>query len=178
MKTLCKLILLSFWLVCWQSASATSKPIGVVDIQKIMQTISFQKVNQQRVLGLASTSRNAIKELSTQIAAQQHQLTDSSAALSAAQKQNLEVDLKNKMLKMLTMQRKFKQEISHLSTQNNQEIKNDIDKTIGMVATKHDLDLVVTTMTLAYAANKIDLTDELIAEFSKKYGRNSMTLHQ
>jgi len=55
------------------------------------------------------------------------------------------------------------------------EIKAKLEQMLGTIAAKHNVQTVYTSMGLAYAANKVDLTNELIEELAKIYGRADAT---
>lgn len=145
--------------------------VGVVDYQKVAQAISFQKAMTDRMQSATADSRKTVTEMSAQISAKEKELKDKAATLSADQKKALESGLANLRASLTKAQSDMQTKMMSLRQSLGDEIKTSLEKTLGAIAAKHNLESVYTTMGLAYAKDKVDLTEELITELAKTYGR-------
>ncbi|MDQ2993546.1 MAG: OmpH family outer membrane protein [Pseudomonadota bacterium] len=153
------------------SAFGAATQVGIVDYQKIAQAISFQKVLTQKLESSMSAQRKSLTDLTTKISAKEKEMTDKAATLTADQKKALQADLEKMRAELQKAQTEMQTKMTALRQNIGQEVKDKVEQAIGSIATKHNIEQVFTSMGLAYAANKVDLTDELITELAKTYGR-------
>lgn len=163
-------IMSSVLLVGTLSAVAAGDPVGVVDYQKLGQSISFQDLFKTRMEAATGTSRQDIETLTKAMQEKQKQLDDKNAKLTADQKKALAEAVDQQKKKLVEMQANTQKKMMELRTTLGDDIKQKLEQVIGQVAAKHNLSMVLVNASLAYAANKVDVTDEVVAELAKTLG--------
>ncbi len=156
-------------MVCSIGAKAAAEPVGVVDFQKISQAISFQELFKKKMEESMSNSRQEIEALTKAMQEKQKQLTDSTK-LTDEQKKLLTDAVDEQKKKLSEKQAEVQKSAMALRTDFTKELKQKVEDATGRVAAKHNLSMVFQSNSLAYAADKIDLTDELIADLSSSLG--------
>ncbi len=145
-------------------------PIGVVDYQKLSQVISFQDLFKTRMETATASSRQDIETLTKAMQEKQKQLDDKTAKLTDAQKKALTDTVDQQKKKLAEMQTESQKKIMDVRTNLGNELKQKLDQVMGEVASKHNLSMVLVNASVAYAANKVDVTDEVASELSKVLG--------
>lgn len=138
--------------------------IGVVDIQKIMQTSSQMKDIQQKLEKEFKPRRDKLMATEASLKADMEKFKRDSAILSATQKKDLEK-------KIMTAQQQFERDgqqyQQELSTAHNEAIEALYAKVRTAIATlaKNDkYDLIVQKDAAPFSADTLDVTDKVIKE--------------
>lgn len=158
----------SLIMVCALSAKAEpTDSVGIVDYQKLGQSISFQDLFKSKMEAALGTSRQDIETLTKAMQEKQKSLDDKTAKLTADQKKALTAALEEMRKKLTAMQADSQKKMMDVRTSIGNELKQKLEQVTGQVAAKHNLSLVFINSSLAYATNKVDITDELITELAK-----------
>ena len=157
-------------IVAAMSAIAAAEPVGVVDYQKLGQSISFQDLFKTRMEASIGNSRQDIETLTKAMQEKQKQLDDKTAKLTDEQKKALTSAIDQQKKKLSDMQADSSKKAMEAHTNLGNELKQKLEQVMGQVAAKHDLSFVLVNASLAYAANKVDVTDEVVAELAKALG--------
>jgi Skp family chaperone for outer membrane proteins len=152
------------------TAVAAAEPVGVVDYQKLGQSISFQDLFKTRMEASMGTSRQDIETLTKAMQEKQKQLDDKTAKLTDEQKKALTSAIDQQKKKLSDMQADSSKKAMDARTNLGNDLKQKLEQVMGQVAAKHNLSLVLVNASLAYAANKVDVTDEIVAELAKALG--------
>lgn len=144
--------------------------VGVVDYQKLSQSISFQDLFKTRMESATASSRQNIETLTKAMQEKQKQLDDKTAKLTDAQKKELTETVDQQKKKLAEMQTESQKKLMEIRTNLGNELKQKLDQVMGQVAAKHNLSMVFVNASLAYASNKVDVTDEVASELSKVLG--------
>lgn len=156
-------------MVCAMSASA-SDPVGVVDYQKLGQSISFQDLFKTKMETVMGTSRQDMETLTKAMQEKQKQLDDKNAKLTDEQKKSLTAAVEEQKKKLAAMQADSQKKAMDARMNLGNELKQKLEQATSTVAAKHNLSVVFINSSLAYAANKVDITDELVTELAKALG--------
>lgn len=152
------------------ASAMAAEPVGVVDYQKLSQQISFQDLFKTRMEAATNTSRQDMETLTKAMLEKQKQLDDKSAKLSDAQKKELQSTVDQQKQKLSQMQTESQKKVMEIRTNLGNELKQKLEEVMGQVAAKHNLSMVLVSASLAYAANKVDVTDEVATDLSKSLG--------
>jgi Skp family chaperone for outer membrane proteins len=152
------------------SAVAAPEAFGVVDYQKLGQAISFQNIFKSKMDAAIGTSSADMATLSKAMQEKQKQLDDKNAKLSDAQKKELTDAIAEQQKKLASMQAESQKKAMEVRTSLGNDLKKKVEDATGRVAAKHNLSLVLVNNSVAWAGNKVDITDELIAEVAKALG--------
>lgn len=152
------------------ASALAADPVGIVDYQKLSTMISFQDLFKTRMEAATSSSRQDIETLSKAMQEKQKQLDDKAAKLSDSQKKELTDTVEQQKKKLAEMQSDSQKKMMDIRTNLGNELKQKLDQVMGQVAAKHNLSMVFVNASIAYASNKVDVTDEVATELSKALG--------
>lgn len=160
MSRISVILLMAFSLLS-ASAFAESK-IGVVDLQKIMQTSSQMKDIQQKLEKEFKPRRDKLVAMETSLKADMEKFKRDNAVMTAAQKKDMEK-------KIITAQQQFERDgqqyQQELSTANNEAMEalySKVRAAIAKVAKEDKFDLVVQKDAAPYSVDSLDLTDKVV----------------
>jgi len=141
------------------SAFADGSKIGVVDLQKIMQTSSQMKSIQQKLENEFKPRRDKLVAMEDGMKKDMERFKRDAAILSLSQKKDLE---KKIIASQQTFEREGQQYQQELSTANNEameELYGKIRKAIAKVAANDKFDLVLQKDAAPFSDSKLDITD-------------------
>jgi Skp family chaperone for outer membrane proteins len=157
---------------------AAPESFGVVDYQKLGQAISFQTIFKSKMDAAVGTSSADMATLSKTMQEKQKQLEDKNAKLSDEQKKALTDAITEQQKKLATLQADSQKKAMEVRTSLGNDLKKKVEEATGRVAAKHNLSLVLVNNSVAWAGNKVDITDELIAEVAKALGVTPVSASQ
>lgn len=141
------------------NAFADGAKIGVVDLQKIMQTSTQMKGIQQKLEKDFKPRRDKLVAMEEGLKKDMEKFKRDSAILSQAQKKELE---KKIVATQQTFEREGQQYQQELSTAHNEameELYGKIRKAISKVAANDKFDLVLQKDAAPFSDKKLDITD-------------------
>jgi outer membrane protein len=154
-------LLVSFGAV---NAFANDAKIGVVDLQKIMQTSSQMKGIQQKLEAEFKPRRDKLVAMEEGLKKDMEKFKRDSAILSQTQKKEME---KKIVATQQTFEREGQQYQQELSTAHNdamEELYGKIRKAISKVAETEKFDLVLQKDAAPFSISKLDVTDLVIKQ--------------
>jgi len=141
---------------------ADSAKIGVVDLQKIMQTSSQMKEIQQKLEKEFKPRRDKLVAMEASLKGDMEKFKRDSAVLSATQKKDLEK-------KIISAQQQFERDgqqyQQELSTANNEAMEGlyaKVRAAIVKIAKDDKYDLIVQKDAAPFSADTLDVTDKVI----------------
>lgn len=165
--------LLSALLLCTVTvASASQMKIGVVNFQEVQQKVRLTEMFKQRISGLRTEFKGEIDILQAQreaIVAERSKLNDKEAKFTDAERKQLEAKIKKQETEMSKVRQEMRTQMVDARKKIAEESQVFFEKTIGKVAKKAGVDVVLNTNSVVYAADKVDLTDKVIAAFQKDH---------
>jgi Skp family chaperone for outer membrane proteins len=150
--------------------AGTDESVGVIDYQKLGQSISFQDLFKTKMEAAIGNSRQELETLSKAVQEKANQLNGKNVKLTAEQKKSLTEAVDELKKKLSDKQSEAQKKAMEVRTNMGNELKKKLEDVVGQVAAKHNVTVVFNNSSLAYAANKVDLTDEVIAELAKSLG--------
>lgn len=161
MKRFAGVLALVFSVFC-ANAFADAAKIGVVDLQKIMQTSSQMKDIQQKLEKEFKPRRDKLVAMEASLKADMEKFKRDSAVMSATQKKDLEK-------KIISMQQQFERDgqqyQQELSTANNEAMEglySKVRSAIAKVAKDEKYDLIVQKDAAPFSADTLDVTDKVV----------------
>ncbi len=154
--------------ICGSNAFADWAKIGVVDLQKIMQTSPQMKEIQQKLERDFKPRRDKLVAMEENLKKDMEKFKRDSAVLSQTQKKDLEK-------KLITLQQTFEREgqqyQQELSTAHNEameELYGKIRKAITKVADGEKYDIVFQKDAAPFSLEKLDITDSVMKKIDEK----------
>jgi len=146
------------------NAFADWAKVGVVDLQKIMQTSSQMKSIQEKLEKEFKPRRDKLVAMEETLKQDMEKFKRDSAILSAAQKKDLE---KKIVASQQTFEREGQQYQQELSTAHNEameELYGKIRKAITKVAEAEKYDLILQKDAAPFTIEKLDITDSVMKQ--------------
>ncbi|KTC78049.1 OmpH family outer membrane protein [Legionella brunensis] len=148
------------------NAFADSAKIGVVDLQKIMQTSSQMKAIQQKLEKDFKPRRDKLVAMEENLKKDMEKFKRESAVMSQTQKKEME---KKIIATQQTFEREGQQYQQELSTAHNEameELYSKIRKAINKVAETDKYDLILQKDATPFSISKLDITESVIKEIN------------
>ena len=164
MKWIIGIFLNTMFLVYTTSTFAHDIQIGVVDLQKIMQTSQQMKEIQHKLEQTFQPKRAKLITMEEELKTNMEKLKRDSAILSQTQKKDLE---KKIIAKQQTLERngqQYQQELSSAQNDAMEEFYNKVRKAINKIADTHKYDLVLQKEAAPFIADKLDITTQVIKQ--------------
>jgi len=164
MKTSTPLLLLSFALLSFNVQAELKAGFinSALILQQAPQAISAVEKMKKEFQGRESE----LRALAEQTQAQEDNLNKDGAIMSAEQRKKIESEIMEKKRKIRFDAQSLKEDVDLRRKQEIQGLRTSITTVINKYAVDHKFDLIFTEG-VAYAAEKVDITDEILKELSK-----------
>lgn len=155
------LVALAFSLV-GSAVFADPAKIGVVDLQKIMQTSSQMKDIQQKLEQQFKPRRDKLVATETTLKADMEKFKRDSAILSATQKKELEKKIVASQQQFERDGQQYQQELSTAHNEAMEGLYSKVRAAITTIAKNDKYDLIVQKDAAPFSAETLDVTDKVI----------------
>jgi outer membrane protein len=156
--------------------------IGVVDIQKVLLTSAAGKIAKAEIGKNAREMETTLNEKKVEIEKLQETLERESLVMSKEKREEKERDIRIKVNDIKVLKNKFENDLKVLENRVVQKIQKEFETLAQEIGREQGYLLIVTTQTVIYAPNSIDITDELVqkfdAAFSEKGGSFDFQIKQ
>jgi len=142
--------------------AAEGNKIGIVDLQRIMQSAPQMKVVQEKLEKEFRPRRDKLMSMEESLKADMQRFKRDGAVLSAAQKRDLE---KKIVTAQQTFEREGQQYQQELSTANNEAMEslyNRVRKAIEIVAQNDKYDVILQKEAAPFSGAQLDVTDKVL----------------
>lgn len=149
---------------CSEAVFAEGTKIGVVDLQKIMQTAPQMKAIQEKLEAEFKPRRDKLVEMEDGLKKDMERFKRDGAVLSASQKKELE---KKIVMTQQTFEREGQQYQQELSTAHNEAMEdfyNKIRAAIAKLAKNDKYDIVLQKDAAPYSADDLDVSAKVMEE--------------
>lgn len=148
------------------SVFADAAKIGVVDLQKIMQTSSQMKEIQQKLEKEFKPRRDKLVAKETSLKADMEKFKRDSAILSATQKKEMEKKIIAAQQQFERDGQQYQQELSTAHNEAMETLYNKVRVAIEKIATDEKFDIIVQKDAAPYSSKALDVTDKVIKTIS------------
>lgn len=164
-------LILSFLLLTFSFSSFSATLIGLVDIQKIITTIKEGKGVQKTLEKSFNDKKALLKKDEDKIKKAQEDYKKQSMVLAEAARANKEREMQEMMMKLQNKTMEYQREIQKMEQDMKKPILEKLRPIIDEVsqANKVDMTFELSAAPIVYAANKKDLTEEVIKAYDKKH---------
>lgn len=143
-------------------AFADGSKLGVVDLQRIMQTAPQMKSIQEKLEKEFRPRRDKLVKMEETLKADMQKFKRDSAVLSQDQKRDLEKKIVNSQQTFEREGQKYQQELSTAHNEAMEDLYNRIRKAIEVVATQDKYDLIIQKDAAPYSSSQLDVTDQVL----------------
>ncbi|MBI2785067.1 MAG: OmpH family outer membrane protein [Legionella longbeachae] len=144
------------------SVYADPAKIGVVDLQKIMQTSSQIKEIQQKLEKEFKPRRDKLVAIEATIKADMEKFKRDSAVLSAAQKKEMEKKIVGAQQQFERDGQQYQQELSTANNEAMEGLYAKVRAAIAKVAKDEKYDLIVQKDAAPFSEQSLDVTDKVV----------------
>ena len=166
MKRLGGVVIASMFAFASMNVFADNMKIGVVDLQKIMQTSTQMKSIQEKLEKEFKPRRDKLVTMEEGLKKDMEQFKRDSAVLSAAQKKELEKKIVSTQQQFEREGQQYQQELSTAHNEAMEEFYNKIRGAISKVAESDKFDIVLQKDAAPFSSDKLDITAKVMQEIS------------
>ena len=167
MNKLLKCLLTASFLINAVYASAAELKIGYVQVDKILQEAPQTAESGKKLEKEFSPRTQELERMQKQIRDQESALEKNSLTLSETERRNKERDISNLKIEFQRKQRELREDVNLRKNEELGSLQERINKAVSTVAQAEGYDLVVYSG-VAYASNKVDITDKVLKSLGKK----------
>lgn len=164
MRYLNKFLMVAVMCLMGFSVFADEAKIGIVDLQKIMQTSTQMKAIQQKLEAQFKPRRDKLLEMETGMKSDMEKFKRDSAIMSQADKKVLERKIVATQQRFELEGQQYQQELSTAHNEAMEELYTKIRQAIAKVADSEHFDLVLQKDAAPFSISKLDLTEKIIKE--------------
>ena len=158
-----RLALVAMTLAAWgSSVFADATKIGVVDLQKIMQTSSQMKDIQKKLENEFKPRRDKLVSMETTLKADMEKFKRDAAILSATQKKEMEKKIVGAQQQFERDGQQYQQELSTANNEAMESLYTKVRAAISKVAKDEKYDLIVQKDAAPFSSGDLDVTDKII----------------
>lgn len=148
------------------TAFADGMKIGVVDLQKIMQTASQMKSIQEKLEKEFKPRRDKLVAMEEGLKKDMEKFKRDSAVLSPSQKKDMEKQIVTTQQQFEREGQQYQQELSTAHNEAMEEFYNKIRAAIAKVAETDKYDVVLQKDAAPFSADKLDVTAKVMQQIS------------
>ncbi len=145
-------------------ASADGTKIGVVDLQKIMQTSTQMKEIQEKLEKTFKPRRDKLVAMEDGLKKDMEKFKRDSAVMSQTQRKDLEKKIVGTQQQFEREGQQYQQELSTAHNEAMEEFYNKIRTAIAKVAESEKYDLVFQKDAAPFSVDKLDVTSKVMQE--------------
>lgn len=166
MKRMGSALLALVFIVMTGSVFADGAKIGVVDLQKIMQTSTQMKVIQDKLEKEFKPRRDNLVAMEEGLKKDMEKFKRDSAVMSATQRKDLEKKIVSTQQQFEREGQQYQQELSTAHNEAMEDFYNKIRAAIAKVAQDEKYDLVFQKDAAPFSVDKLDVTAKVMKEIS------------
>ncbi|WP_133127923.1 OmpH family outer membrane protein [Legionella nagasakiensis] len=166
MKRLVGVIMALMFTLGSASVLADGTKIGVVDLQKIMQTSTQMKTIQEKLEKEFKPRRDKLIAMEEDLKKDMEKFKRDSAVMSQAKRKELEKKIVGTQQKFEREGQQYQQELSTAHNEAMEEFYNKIRAAIAKVAENDKYDIVLQKDAAPFSADKLDVTSKVMKEIN------------
>lgn len=166
MKRITSVFMALIFIIVGNSALADGAKIGVVDLQKIMQTSTQMKVIQDKLEKEFKPRRDKLIAMEEGLKKDMEKFKRDSAVLNATQRKDLEKKIVSTQQQFEREGQQYQQELSTAHNEAMEDFYNKIRAAIAKVAQDESYDLVFQKDAAPFSIDKLDVTAKVIKEIN------------
>ncbi|KTD15905.1 OmpH family outer membrane protein [Legionella israelensis] len=148
------------------SVFANWSKIGVVDLQKIIQTSPQMKNIQEKLEKEFKPRRDKLVSMETELKNDMEKFKRDASVMSEAQKKELQTKIIDAQKKFEREGQQYQQELSTAHNKAMEGLYNKVRDAIAKVAKDQKYDLILQKDAAPYSVQQLDVTDKVVEEIS------------
>ena len=155
------------------SLAADVAKIGVVDLQRVMETSDAGKSAQAQIKQQKEKMETDLKAKGTEIEQIRQRLEREAMVMSKESREEKEREARIKLNDFKTLQKKYRNELQQLEKKLVSQLQDDTIALVNEIGKKEGYLLIITRVGVLYSPNTIDITDQLIKRLNQLYAKKS-----
>ena len=164
------MILIIFFVSHLAFAADVAK-IGVIDLQKILETSASGKAIQNQLKKEKDKMEADLKKKGAEIENIRKRLEREAMVMGKEKREEKERESRIKINDFKSLQKKYRMNLQKLEGKLMTQLKGDIDEVVGEMGKKEGYLLIVNKLGVVYAPNSIDITDKVIGKLNSKLSK-------
>lgn len=166
MKRLSGILIALAFTLCGTSAFADVSKIGVVDLQKIMQTSNQMKTIQQKLEKDFKPRRDKLLAMEESLKQDMEKFKRDSAIMNQNQKKDMEKKIVTTQQAFEREGQQYQQELSTAHNEAMEELYGKIRKAINKVAETEKYDIILQKDAAPFSVDKLDITANVMQQIN------------
>ena len=160
--------LLIFFLSVNSVPAADVAKIGVIDLQKILETSTAGKSIQAQLKKQKETLESDLKAKGTEIENIRKRLERESMVMSKDMREEKEREQRIKINDFKSLQKKYRTDLQKLEAQLMNQLQKDIKELVDAIGKKGGYLLIINKYSVLYSPGSVDITNDLIKKLNAK----------
>jgi outer membrane protein len=160
-------ILLLFNLSSFCFAADVAK-IGVIDLQKILETSDAGKSIQNELKSQKEKMESDLKQKGAEIEAIGKRLEREAMVMSKDMREEKEREQRIKINDFKTLQKKYRSELQRLEAELMNGLQDQLKNLVESIGKKEGYLMIINKLGVLYAPNSIDITDKIIQQLNSQ----------
>ncbi len=156
-----------FFIVNSPFAASVAK-IGVIDLQRILETSSAGKSIQATLKEQKDKMESDLKRKGAEIEKIRKRLERESMVMSKEMREEKEREQRIKINDFKTLQKRYRSELQKLEVQLMNQLQKDIKEIVDSIGKKEGYLLIINRYSVIYSPGSIDITDNMIKKLNAK----------
>jgi outer membrane protein len=147
--------------------------IGIIDLQKVLQTSDPGKTIQSELKKEKEKMETDLKQKGSEIEEISKRLERESMVMSKEMREEKEREQRIKINDFKTLQKKYRTELQKMEAQLVNQLKEDVNTIVEDIGKKEGYLLIINKFGILYSPGSIDITDQLIKRLNAVSGKKA-----
>ena len=171
LKSACIIAIFIFIFFNNVSFAADVAKIGVIDLQKILETSTAGKAIQAELKKEKDKMEGDLKKKGAEIENIRKRLERESMVMGKEMRDEKERESRIKINDFKSLQKRYRSNLQKLEGGLMNRLKTDIDEIVKQIGKKGGYLLIINKFGVLYSPNSIDITDNVIGKLNAKYAK-------
>ena len=159
--------------VCNYSLAADVAKIGVIDLQRVIETSSQGKFAQAQIKKQKDTLEKDLKQKGAEIEQLRQRLEREAMVMSKEAREEKEREGRIKLNDFKILQKRYRTELQKLEQKLIEQLKDNVFALVGEIGKKEGYLLIISKIGVLYSPKTIDVTDQLIKRLNEQFAKKS-----
>ena len=145
--------------------------IGVIDLQKILETSSIGKFIQSELKTQKDKMEGDLKKKGAEIENIRKRLERESMVMGKEKREEKERESRIKINDFKSLQKKYRSDLQKHEGRLMKQLSDDINEIVNQMGKKEGYLLIINKLGVIYSPNSIDVTDKVIGKLNTKFAK-------
>ena len=168
LKYVCVISLLILFFFNNASLAADVAKIGVIDLQRILETSQAGKSIQAELKKQKENMESDLKQKGAEIEKISKRIEREAMVMSKEMREEKEREQRIKINDFKSLQKKYRSDLQNLEVQLMNQMQKDIKELVDIIGKKEGYLLIINKFSVIYSPGSIDITNDLIKKLNAK----------